>query len=135
MTDHSNRPKLSRNQDLVFRALAKAGTPLSAYSILDAVRDKGIKAPLQVYRALEKLCELELVHRIDSLNAFIICSHKGCATTSALVFEICDDCGSVSELSDDIIANQIASRARSDRFELNSSTIELHGRCQNCNQM
>ena len=51
---------LTRNQGLVFDVLSHAGSPLSAYSILDKLRDDGFRAPLQVYRALDKLLEFGL---------------------------------------------------------------------------
>lgn len=51
---HHHAPRdLTRNQTLVFDVLSKADGPLSAYTILDQLRDDGFRAPLQVYRALE----------------------------------------------------------------------------------
>ena len=50
--------KLTKNQTLVLKILEKANTPLSAYSLLDKLREHGFKAPPQVYRALDKLMEL-----------------------------------------------------------------------------
>src|SRR5690606_26549261 len=49
--------ELTKNQALVLNALSRAEGPLSAYTILDRLRDDGFRAPLQVYRALEKLQE------------------------------------------------------------------------------
>ena len=43
-------PMLTKNQTLVFDVLTKAEAPLSAYTILDKLRDQGFRAPLQVYR-------------------------------------------------------------------------------------
>ncbi|KAG1651456.1 High-affinity zinc uptake system membrane protein ZnuB [Nymphon striatum] len=48
---------LTKNQSLVMGALTNAEGPLSAYTILDQLRDDGFRAPLQVYRALDKLVE------------------------------------------------------------------------------
>ena len=67
--------QLTRNQGLVFDVLTHSEGPLSAYSILDKLRDSGFRAPLQVYRALDKLLEFGLVHRLESLNAFVACAH------------------------------------------------------------
>ena len=53
----SATPALTKNQELVLGALEKAEGPLSAYTILDALRDDGLRAPLQVYRALDKLLD------------------------------------------------------------------------------
>src|SRR5690606_26809964 len=50
---HELPPDLTRNQLLVLETLHRAEGPLSAYDILDRLRDAGLRAPLQVYRALE----------------------------------------------------------------------------------
>ena len=46
---------LSRNQQIVLDIIEKAKGPLKAYSILFNVQKKGINAPQQIYRALDKL--------------------------------------------------------------------------------
>lgn len=69
-------PRLTRNQSLVLSVLEASGQPLSAYGILDRLREHGLKAPLQVYRALDKLLEIGRVHRLESMNAFVVCCHS-----------------------------------------------------------
>ena len=49
---------LSKNQKIIFDLIHKSPEPLKAYSILFNVQKKGINAPLQVYRALDKLVEI-----------------------------------------------------------------------------
>ena len=46
---------LTKNQQIVLNLVEKSTQPLKAYSILFNVQKKGIKAPLQVYRALDRL--------------------------------------------------------------------------------
>ena len=48
---------LTANQKLVLDALKEVGTPLSAYALLERLSRHGIRAPLQVYRALDKLIQ------------------------------------------------------------------------------
>ncbi len=68
MTVHAHAENdLTRNQSLVLDTLSQSGGPLSAYTILDQLRDHGFRAPLQVYRALDKLVEFGMVHRLESL--------------------------------------------------------------------
>ena len=62
---------LSKNQQIIFDLIDKSPEPLKAYTILYYVQKKGIKAPLQVYRALDKLVEIGKIHKIESRNAFI----------------------------------------------------------------
>ena len=76
-------PALTKNQSLVFDVLTRAEQPISAYTILDRLREHGFRAPLQVYRALDKLLEAGLVHRLESLNAFVACAHRNSSCCAA----------------------------------------------------
>ena len=90
---------LSKNQQIIFDLIDKSSEPLKAYSILFNVQKKGIKAPLQVYRALDKLVELGKIHKIESRNAFIACQNSSCQISKATAFSICESCEQVSEIS------------------------------------
>ena len=123
---------LTKNQVLVMDALAEADGPLSAYTILDRLRNYGFRAPLQVYRALEKLVEFGLVHRLETLNAFVACRHPGCEGHESIAFTICETCGHVTEITDDTLARRLKAIARDASFALKRSTIELRGICDSC---
>jgi len=125
-------PQLTKNQALVLGALANDGGALSAYSILDQLRDEGFRAPLQVYRALDKLLEFGLVHRLESLNAFIACSHPDCESHSTIAFAICETCGDVAEFADDVAAEHLQGWAKREKFRLKKTIIELRGTCNTC---
>ena len=56
---------LTKNQQIVLDLVEKSSEPLKAYTILFNVQKKGIKAPLQVYRALDKLVEIGKIHKIE----------------------------------------------------------------------
>lgn len=132
ISEAPNDAKLTRNQGLVFSALSNADGPLTAYAILDELRAEGFKAPLQVYRALEKLIEIGLVHRLESLNAFVACRHPSCAHHETAAFAICEACGHVSEFSPDEAMQRLRDWASSQDFTLARATIELRGTCGNC---
>lgn len=133
MASHSSHhSELKKNQKLVYGALSGASNPLSAYAILDLLRDDGFRAPLQVYRALEKLMEFGLVHKLESLNAFVACSHDECESSEPAAFMICDECESVSELGDSKLTTHLSKLANTQDFALKHTTVELHGRCKNC---
>ena len=74
---------LSKNQKIIFDLIDKSSEPLKAYSILFNVQKKGINAPLQVYRALDKLVEIGKIHKIESRNAFIACQNSSCQISKA----------------------------------------------------
>ena len=75
-------PTLTKNQKIVLDLLENSDEPLKAYSILASLQKEGLKSPLQVYRALDKLVELGKIHKIESKNSFIICNNSNCANSS-----------------------------------------------------
>lgn len=123
---------LTRNQSLVLDRLAHADAPLSAYGLLDQLRDEGIKAPLQVYRALDKLVEKGLAHRLESLNAFVACADKHCHRAGLTAFAICENCGKVEEFADEIVTERLHEWAGKAGFVTHSTTMEIRGLCSAC---
>lgn len=123
---------LTRNQTLVLSALERAGAPLSAYTILDQLREEGFRAPPQVYRALDKLVEMGAVHRLESINAFVACRHPDCEGHETAAFAICETCGQVRELNDAHLAHHLRDLAGKDGFVVRKSTVELRGTCATC---
>nr|WP_108003204.1 Fur family transcriptional regulator [Mycoplana dimorpha] len=126
--------QLTRNQSLVLDALLQAEAPLSAYTILDRLRDEGFRAPLQVYRALDKLLDLGLVHRLESISAFVACAHphQGCCAHGLTAFTICEACGKVTEFHDHLIEERLGAFARDHQFRPGKATIEVRGHCAGC---
>lgn len=139
------QPALTKNQSLVFDVLERSEAPLSAYTILDKLRDHGFRAPLQVYRALDKLTEFGMVHRLESLNAFVACAHREsecCGAKSAhgahghghgtVAFAICDSCGHVFEFHDHTVDHRLDDWSKSKGFKPAKTTIEIRGVCAKC---
>lgn len=124
--------KLTRNQSLVEGTLASAASPMTAYQILDALRADGLNAPLQVYRALDKLVHYGLVHRLESINAFVACQQHDCHDTRRVAFAICDECGDVREFPVASVSKHLEHWAKSEDFELVSTVLEIRGRCSRC---
>lgn len=131
MTEHSD---LTKNQKLVFDALAAQGSARTAYDILDAVRAAGIRAPIQVYRALDRLVELGYVHRIESLNAFVACAHDHPDTShdSGVAFAICEDCGTIAEIPLPQGSKALGSIVANTGFVTDRAVVELRGHCAPC---
>lgn len=122
--------KLTKNQTLVLKVLTDASQPLGAYAILDELRRYGFKAPLTVYRALEQLAGEGLVHKLESLNSWTICCGEHHANPP--VFEICNDCGNVTEHFDKELLKNLNSMSERSGFMPDRSIIEIHGRCDDC---
>jgi Fur family transcriptional regulator, zinc uptake regulator len=125
-------PDLTRNQSLVLDKLTGTDQPMSAYTLLDELRSVGLKAPLQVYRALDKLVAQGRVHRLESISAFVACQQPDCQSHAATVFMICEKCGKVSEQADAGVAKALAIVAHADGFAVEKTSIELRGACGKC---
>lgn len=105
--------------------------PIGAYEILDRLNRQGKRtAPPTVYRALEFLIEAELVHRLDSLNAFIGCPDPGSSHVGQ--FLICRQCRSVAELDDDEISGMVGRKAADHGFTAVRQMVEIEGLCPHC---
>lgn len=123
---------LTKNQACVLEKLETAGGPLSAYTLLDQLREKGFRAPLQVYRALDALMKSGLVHRLESLNSFVACAEPHDHSDGMTAFAICDICGQVTEFSDHDVGHQLDDWIRSTGFASKKAVIEFRGTCAKC---
>lgn len=105
--------------------------PIGAYAILDRLKEASRSAaPPTVYRALEFLLERGLIHRIESLNAFVGCSHPG--ESHVVQFLICRTCGMTAELDDHRLGDAIGRSAAEQGFAIQSRVVELSGICAAC---
>jgi len=70
---------------------------IGAYELLDLFQEEDAKAkPVTIYRALDFLMGVGLVHKIESLNAFIGCLQADTKHQSVIL--ICDNCKNAYEL-------------------------------------
>lgn len=126
--------KLTPLREQVLELVWHSHKPLGAYAILDLLAaqtpTKKRQAPPTVYRALEFLQQQGLVHRINSLNAFIGCSQPHAYHNSH--FLICRQCETALEIADENIAKAAQEIAQKSRFSDLLTCIEITGLCPNC---
>jgi len=123
---------LSRNQQIVLDIIEKSKGPLKAYSILFNVQKKGINAPQQIYRALDKLIEMGKIHKIESKNAFVACRSSDCEISKATAFSICESCENVSEISNTKLSKYLSNFADSSGMKYSKYNLEFFGLCKKC---
>jgi len=124
--------RMTATREAILRLLWQSHQPLGAYQLqqqLSKVADKPI-APPTVYRAIDFLLELGLVHRIPSLNAFFGCPFPN--SDHSNIFMICEQCKTVAEMADNQVNSLIETLTEKSKFKLQSKTIELFGLCPNC---
>jgi Fur family zinc uptake transcriptional regulator len=119
----------------VLKLLLERGGSAKAYDLHDDMRNAhGRVAPMTVYRALDFLMQMQLVHRVDSLNVFIACSHGETSSPDhqhdALML-VCTRCDKVVEQA----AHEVASRLTTElaeRFGFVAQGVEIKGLCREC---
>ena len=115
---------------MIVEELRGVGRPVSAYELIDRLRDKALLAPQTVYRSLDRLIADGQAHRLESLNAFVACRHP--SHEGAAVFAICEDCGTVTEFDEPQAIERLQAWARKAKFAVDRMTLEIRGRCRVC---
>ena len=134
MTKMHKENNLSKNHKIVLDIIEKSKEPLKAYSILFNVQKKGIKAPLQVYRALEKLIKLGKIHKVESKNAFVACKNSSCEISKATAFSICEICEKVTEIANNKLSMFLDNFEDKTGMKYRKYNLEFFGLCKKCNK-
>jgi Fur family zinc uptake transcriptional regulator len=124
--------RLTATREAILKLLWQSHQPLGAYQLqqqLSKVTDKPV-APPTIYRAIEFLIDLGLVHRIPSLNAFIGCPFPN--SDHSNIFLICQECKTVAEMADNRVNSLLESLCDMVNFKHGSQIIEIFGCCPNC---
>ncbi|MEM9442730.1 MAG: transcriptional repressor [Pseudomonadota bacterium] len=115
----------------VLAIMRRHAAPLSAYDLLGELRETNAKtAPPTVYRALAALTERGRVHRLESMNAYIVCQCED--HHQASILSICDDCGHVEESVEPDLFSTLTSIVNKNGFSAQRHVIEVHGVCGAC---
>jgi Fur family zinc uptake transcriptional regulator len=123
--------RLTRLRRRVLELVWQGHAAVKAYDLLAALHRRGGAAkPPTVYRALDFLMAHGLVHRLESLNAYIGCPdpdhpHPG-------QFLVCSECGNAIELNDVRVSAAIDACARDQGFKVDRTMVEVRGLCSAC---
>lgn len=119
------------NQEKVLRVLRSAAAPMTAYAVMKSVQSSRAWRPPTVYRALKRLVDAGVVHRIESINAYVICAHDR-HRGAAAVIAICRTCGGAEELAEGCVFEQLTKMTQPRGFRIEQAIIELTGQCARC---
>jgi Fur family transcriptional regulator, zinc uptake regulator len=123
--------RLTRLRRRVLELVWQGHRAVKAYDLLRELEPgEGAAKPPTVYRALDFLIGQGLVHRLESLNAYVGCPAPGRRHEGQ--FLICSQCGEVREMAVPAIDRAIADRAADAGFEVVQRTVEVHGTCRTC---
>jgi Fur family zinc uptake transcriptional regulator len=116
----------------VFEALSSFDKPASAYDVTDKVSaTQGRRvAANSVYRILDLFVAKNVAMRVESANAYLANAHPDCLHDC--IFLVCDACGHVTHVDDDLLSARIRDTAVATGFRPEKPVIEVRGRCATC---
>lgn len=108
--------------------------PLSAYEVLDKLKAKRPGAePPTVYRVIDYFVEKKLLHRIETGNKYVRCSHVNNFTTKHLgILFLCQSCHLSFEYMDEKFLEFIAYFSKGNKLAVDDSLVEVKGTCNKC---
>ena len=127
------KKSLTPSRTLVIKTLSKHKKPISAYELRDEInnnRDVSINIS-QIYRVLEFWIDLGLIHKISSINKFLLCITPEEKHTHML--NLCTVCEKVFETCNEQMGlNFKKSTAKLDLAFNNTRSIEIPVICPKC---
>ena len=106
--------------------------PVSAYELIARLerKEKRKIAPLTVYRHLDFLMRVGLVHKLESKQTYLVCDHPGHEHESQYL--VCSQCGRAEELESRQLSRLLDKLTNQQGFVAVTSVVEVSGFCQDC---
>ncbi|ODS24024.1 Fur family transcriptional regulator [Candidatus Endobugula sertula] len=127
--------RLTPLREQLLKLIWKSHQPLGAYDLIEMLAEVSERciAPPTVYRTLNFLLNVGLIHRINSLNAFIGCTDP--STRHPSYFLICTECQTATECHNDSLRQQVSHIGTQTGFRIQQQWLEVLGLCQNCQKL
>jgi len=106
--------------------------PLTAYELVAELerRQERKIAPLTVYRHLDFLMRVGLVHRLESTNSYVPCIHPEDVHESHYL--LCSECGAADEVESNALDSLLDEIADRRGFRPANAIVEITGVCGGC---
>lgn len=123
--------RLKKRHRRILEMVWRTQGPAKAYDLLAQLKEEEtLPAPPTVYRALDFLRDHGLIHKLESLNAYVGCAHPH--AHDHCYFLICTGCANVRECCGHDLTKAILDTADRSGFTPQRVTLEIEGRCQKC---
>ena len=115
-----------------YAELLASKRPVSAYELIALLEDRQQRkiAPLTVYRHLDFLIRVGLVHRLESTQSYLPCDHPEHEHESQYL--LCSSCGSAEEVESKPLTSLLEEIAGQRGFQTEDMVVEVKGVCGNC---
>jgi Fur family zinc uptake transcriptional regulator len=123
--------KLTPIRRKVLELIWESHKAVKAYDLLDHIKPLNYSAkPATVYRALDFLMSQGLIHKVESLNAYVGCNCSDRQHEQLLL--ICDQCHEIEERAAFEVMHALSSEIKKAGFAISYKSIEIHGTCAGC---
>ncbi len=128
--------RITKPRLAVLECLAGSQQALAPRDLLERVQSKRSLPNIDlatVYRILEALVELDLVHRVGNQGGFIACEHRGCSAGMHVIAH-CVACDNTQEVDlPEALMHQLTQHMRKTfHFQPDSHFFQMEGTCAPC---
>ena len=106
--------------------------PVSAYQLIALLEERQQRkiAPLTVYRHLDFLTRVGLVHRLESTQSYLACGHPDHAHECRYL--LCSSCGQADEVASPSLEDTLKKISDERGFQTENVVVEIKGVCRSC---
>lgn len=115
-----------------YAELRASKRPVSAYELIELLENRQQRkiAPLTVYRHLDFLMRIGLVHRLESTQSYLTCDQPGHIHESRYL--LCSSCGQAAEVASRPLESALKNIAEQQGFQPENTIVEIKGLCAQC---
>lgn len=128
--------KLTNKRRQILLGLLQSAKAMSAYELADYCKSEFGESmpPMSVYRILGFLQDKSLVHKLNSANKYVSCSHITCDHGHDVTqFLICGKCQNVKEIHvDQSTIEGLQRNVQAAGFHLINPQLEMNCLCDSC---
>lgn len=128
--------KITPSRQKILEFLAKSNKALSPYEMKALLKGKKMKADVvTIYRILELLEKLGLVHKVLGFNGYIHCGTEGKnKKTACHHYLLCKVCKKVEEVEGEDLSTLEKKIEKNVGFKIDSHYLEFMGVCRSCSK-
>ena len=122
----------NKNDQQALNVLKKYSKGLTAYGLLNELQKSRNVKPMTVYRSLNSLKKMGVVHKSNHSKTFFVCnsSHKDKHNPAVAV---CKKCEKTEELNPNIFSKLFNNIKTKEKYNFSNFEIEISTICQKCN--
>lgn len=128
--------RLTIKRKQLLTGLVQSQKALSAYELIDYCKEHyGENIPaMSVYRILDFLEEVHLVHKLNLANKYVACAHICCDHAHGVPqFLICSNCNKVKEITiKPATMKDLKATVQEAGFKLLTPQLEMNCLCEDC---